>query len=89
MPSAYPAPPGYPPGYAPPPGYLAQPGYQAPPAQPQRRSSGTLLVLGSMTIGAITTGIVAGNVHSGTAVFMVLLIWAAIVVLNVVNARHR
>lgn len=82
-----------------PPGY--QGGQQAPtappptaqqPAVPRRNYgvTGMILGLGSMGIGIGATGIVASHhIAAGAQVLMILLIWAAIVVINVAHARRR
>jgi hypothetical protein len=99
VPSAYPPAgyhgyPGYP-GYS---GYLGYPGYQGyqaqvPAARVPARSAGqhsvamTVIALGSMTLGVAATAIVAHAQHGGQAV-MVLLIWAAIAIVNIAYARR-
>ena len=102
VPSAYP-PAGYHgyPGYPGYPGYQAYqapmltPGYQAPlPARPTSRSAGqrsvamTVIALGSMTLGVAATAIVAHARNGGGQAVMVLLIWAAIAIVNVAYARR-
>jgi hypothetical protein len=70
-------------------------GYQAPApkAQPPARSVGqhsvamTVIALGSMALGVAATAIVAHAQNGGQAV-MVLLIWAAIAIVNIVYARR-
>ena len=86
---------GYP-GY---PGYQAPmlvPGYQAqvPQAQPASRSAGqhsvamTVIALGSMALGVAATAIVAHARNGGGQAVMVLLIWAAIAIVNIAYARR-
>jgi hypothetical protein len=81
-------------GYA---GPMLPPGYQVgpPPVRPSQTAAGqrsvasTIIALGSMGLGVGATAIVSGGPDSGTQAFMVLLIWAAIAVINVAYARHR
>jgi hypothetical protein len=90
LPSGYHGHPGYP-------GYQAPmpPGFQAPvpAARPTARSTGqrsvamTVIALGSMTLGVAATAIVAHAQYGGQAV-MVLLIWAAIAIVNIAYARR-
>jgi hypothetical protein len=93
----YPGYPGYPayPGYqayqAPMPG----PGYQAPPpSRPASRSAGqrsvamTVIALGSMTLGVAATAIAAHARNGGGQAVTVLLIWAAIAIVNIAYARR-
>jgi hypothetical protein len=71
------------------------PGFQAPvpAARPTARSTGqrsvamTVIALGSMTLGVAATAIVAHAQYGGQAV-MVLLIWAAIAIVNIAYARR-
>jgi hypothetical protein len=52
--------------------------------------SGVFLGLGSMGIGIGATAVVTINAHNGFAqVVLVVLIWAAIAVVNVAHARRR
>ena len=96
-PAGYHGYPGYP-GY---PGYQAYqapmltPGYQAPlPVRPTSRSAGqrsvamTVIALGSMTLGVAATAIVAHARNGGGQAVMVLLIWAAIAIVNIAYARR-
>jgi hypothetical protein len=89
-----PAPGGYQ-GYL---GPVLPPGYQVgpPPARPgqapggQRSVATTITALGSMALGVGATAIVSHAAGSGAAqAVMVLLIWAAITIINVAYARHR
>ena len=98
-PQGYLPPSGYPPaGYHGYPGYPGYPGYQGyqaqvPAARASARSGGqhsvamTVIALGSMTLGVAATAIVAHAQHGGQAV-MVLLIWAAIAIVNIAYARR-
>ncbi len=78
-------------------GYLGPvlpPGYQLgpPPVRPssvgQRNVATTITALGSMALGVGATAIVSGESSSAAQAFMVLLIWVAIAVINVVYARR-
>ena len=89
-PAGYPAYQGYQ-GYL---GPVLPPGYQLgpPPARPSqlgaRHVASTITALGSMAMGVAATAIVA---HAGTVGgqgFIILLIWAAIAVINIVYARR-
>jgi hypothetical protein len=89
----YQAPAGYP-GYQ---GYLGPvlpPGYQLgpPPVRPssvgQRNVATTVTALGSMALGVGATAIVSRASSPAAQAFMVLLIWVAIAVINVVYARR-
>jgi hypothetical protein len=63
-----------------------------PPAVPRRAGglSGMVLGLGSMGLGVGATAVVVGHhVSSGAAVIMILLIWAAITVINCAHAQRR
>jgi hypothetical protein len=94
-----PPPAGYP-GYQAPAGYQGYlgpalpPGYQLgpPPARPspvgQRNVATTVTALGSMALGVGATAVVSGESSSAAQAFMVLLIWVAIAVINVVYARR-
>jgi hypothetical protein len=101
-PRGYPVPSRYPPvgyfGYPGYPGYqapMAAPGYQAPlPRRPAPHSAGqrsvamTVIALGSMALGVAATAIVAHARNGGGQAVMVLLIWAAIAIVNVAYARR-
>ena len=99
-PRGYPASAGYlPGGYPGYPGYQAPmlvPGYQAqvPPARPTSRSAGqhsvamTVIALGSMALGVAATAIVAHARNGGGQAVMVVLIWAAIAIVNIAYARR-
>ena len=75
-------------------GPMLPPGYQLgpPPVRPspigQRNVATTVTALGSMALGVVATAIVSHAPSGGQAV-MVLLIWAAIAVINVVYARRH
>lgn len=99
LPGGPPPPAGYPgyPGYQGYPGYLGPvlpPGYQLgpPPARPSevgaRNVATTIIALGSMTMGVIATAIVAHAADLGGQGFIILLIWAAIAVVNIAHARR-
>jgi hypothetical protein len=63
-----------------------------PPAVPRRAGglSGMVLGLGSMGLGVGATAVVVSHhVESVAALLMVLLIWAAIAVINVAHAQRR
>jgi hypothetical protein len=101
-PSGYPHPGyhGYP-GY---PAYTGYQAYQAPvpapgcqpppPSRPASRSPGqhivamTVIALGSMTLGVAATAIAAHSRNGGGQAVMVLLIWAAIAIVNIAYARR-
>ena len=99
-PQGYPTPAGYlPGGYPGYPGYQAPifaPGYQVqvPQARPTSRSAGqhsvamTVIALGSMTLGVAATAIVAHARSGGGQAVMVVLIWAAIAIVNIAYARR-
>ena len=75
-------------------GPMLPPGYQLgpPPARPspvgQRNVATTVTALGSLALGVAATAIVSHDNHSGSQVFMVLLIWIAITIVNVAYARR-
>jgi hypothetical protein len=96
-------PPGYP-GYQLPAGYqgyhgyvgpMLPPGYQVgpPPGRPssvgQRNVATTITALGSIALGVGATAIVSTGNNPNIQALMVLLIWAAIAVINVVYARRH
>jgi hypothetical protein len=93
LPGVPPPPAGYPayPGYL---GPVLPPGYQLgqPPARPSevgaRNVATTIIALGSMTMGVIATAIVAHAAGLGGQGFIILLIWAAIAVVNIAHARR-
>ena len=96
LPGVHPPPAGYP-AYQGYPGYLGPvlpPGYQLgqPPARPSevgaRNVATTIIALGSMTLGVIATAIVAHAADLGGQAFIILLIWAAIAVVNIAHARR-
>jgi hypothetical protein len=76
-------------------GPMLPPGYQMgpPPARPssigQRNVATTITALGSMGLGVGATAIVSRGSNSGAQAIMVLLIWAAIVVINIAYARRH
>ena len=95
-PAGYPGYPGYP-GYQGYQGYLGPvlpPGYQPgpPPSRPSeiatRNAATTITALGSMALGVAATAIVAHAANVGGQGFIILLIWAAIAVINIVYARR-
>ena len=82
-----------------PPGYQGAPGGQPvqasqgtaqPPAHRGNGVSGVILGLGSMGLGVGATGIVASH-HAGAfaQVVMILLIWAAIAIINIAYSQRR
>jgi hypothetical protein len=92
-PAGYQGYPGYP-GYQ---GYLGPmlpPGYQLgpPPARPSevgaRNVATTITALGSMAMGVVATAIVSHAANVGGQGFIILLIWAAIAVINIAYARR-
>ena len=67
-------------------------GPAAAPAVPRRSNgvTGMILGLGSMGLGVGATAVVVSHhVAAGAAVFMVLLIWLAIAVINIAHAQRR
>jgi hypothetical protein len=96
LPGVHPAPVGYPgyQGYLGYPGPVLPPGYQLgpPPARPSevgaRNVATTIIALGSMTLGVIATAVVAHAAALGGQAFIILLIWAAIAVVNIAHARR-
>ena len=75
-------------------GPMLPPGYQMgpPPVRPssagQHNVATTVTALGSMALGVAATAVVSHDNHSGGQAFMVLLIWIAIVIINVAYARR-
>jgi hypothetical protein len=93
LPGSHPPPAGYQ-GYQ---GYLGPvlpPGYQLgpPPSRPSevatRNVATTITALGSMALGVAATAIVSHAANVGGQGFIILLIWAAIAVINIVYARR-
>jgi hypothetical protein len=72
-----------------PPGYQMGPPPVRPPSIGQRNVATTITALGSMALGVAATAVVSRAGNSGAQAFMVLLIWAAIAVINIVYARRR
>ncbi|HEX4834249.1 MAG TPA: hypothetical protein VH478_24515 [Trebonia sp.] len=75
-----------------PPGHFYPPAPVTPPGPPHRSTGATIvglfLGLGSMGLGTGATAVVVSHEHNGAAgLFMVLLIWLAITIVNVANAR--
>ena len=76
-------------------GPILPPGYQMgpPPARPssigQRNVATTITALGSMGLGVGATAIVSRGSNSGAQAVMVLLIWAAIAIINIAYARRH
>jgi hypothetical protein len=96
LPGGHPPPAGYP-GYQGYQGYLGPmlpPGYQLgpPPSRPSevatRNVATTITALGSMALGVAATAIVSHAASVGGQGFIILLIWAAIAVINMVYARR-
>lgn len=85
--------PGYQGYYGPmlPPGYhVPTPGSRSPsPSVGQRNVAMTIIALGSMALGVGGTAIVSRAANTGAQAVMVLLIWAAIAVINIAYARRR
>ncbi len=85
----FPATPSFPasPGF---PGAVAQP---QPPSAPERRSNGVtgmILGLGSLGLAVGATAVVVnGHTSSAATVIMVLLIWAAIAIVNAAHSQRR
>ena len=68
------------------------PAVPPPPPAPRRVGglSGVILGLGSMGLGVGATAVVvANNVESVAALLMVLLIWAAIAVINIAHSQRK
>ncbi len=84
--------PAAPPAFAPPPSAPGPAVYAAPPV-PRQHGHGlaaVVLGLGSMGIGVgATAAVVSHHAAAGAQVLMVLLIWAAIAVINVAHSRQR
>jgi hypothetical protein len=76
-------------------GPMLPPGYQMgpPPVRPsptgQHHVATTVTALGSIALGVAATAVISHDNHSGGQAFMVLLIWIAIVIINVAYARRR
>jgi len=75
-------------------GPVLPPGYQMgpPPVRPfpvgQRNVATTVTALGSIALGVGATAVVSHSSNAGGQAFMVLLIWVAIAIINVVYARR-
>jgi hypothetical protein len=73
---------------------MLPPGYQLgpPPARPSqvgaRNVANTVTALGSMALGVAATAVVAHGETLGGRGFIVLVIWVAIVLINVAYARR-
>jgi len=73
---------------------MLPPGYQLgpPPARPSevgaRNVATTITALGSMAMGVSATAIVSHANNLGGQGFIILLIWAAIAVVNIAYARR-
>ena len=72
-----------------PPGYQMGPPPARPPAIDRRNVATTITALGSMALGVAATALVSHGSNSGTQAVMVLLIWAAIAVINIAYARRH
>jgi hypothetical protein len=72
-----------------PPGYQLGPPPARPPTVGQRNVATTITALGSMGLGVGATAIVTRASNSGAQAVMVLLVWAAIVVINIAYARRH
>jgi hypothetical protein len=65
------------------------PAASAPPARRNSGLSGMILGLGSMGLGVGATSVVVSHgVGGGTEIILVLLIWAAIVVINIAHSQR-
>jgi hypothetical protein len=70
------------------------PGYQLgpPPVRPSqvgaRNAATTITALGSMALGVAATAIVSSAGSLGGQAFIIVLIWVAIAIINVVYARR-
>ena len=86
--------PGFQGGYQGYPGPVLPPGYQLgpPPARPSpvgaRNVATTITALGSVALGVAATAIVSSAGSLGGQGLIILLIWAAIAIINVAYARH-
>jgi hypothetical protein len=99
-PAAAPAGPAGPAGYQPyqeyqgylgpmlPPGYQLGPSPVRPAQLGARNAAATVTALGSMALGVAATAIVARTGTFGGQGFIILLIWAAIAIINVAYARR-
>jgi hypothetical protein len=75
---------------------MLAPGYQAPvpgvpptsPSVRQRSVAMTVMALGSMALGVAATAILAHDQGGGGRAVVALLIWAAIVIINITYARR-
>jgi hypothetical protein len=72
-----------------PPGYQMGPPSVRPSTVSQHNVATTITALGSMALGVGATAIVSRAGNSGAQAFMVLLIWAAIAIVNVAYARRH
>jgi hypothetical protein len=72
-----------------PPGYQLGPPPVRPPAVGSRNVATTITALGSVGLGVAATAIVSRGSNSGAQAVMVLLIWAAIAVINIAYARRH
>jgi hypothetical protein len=72
-----------------PPGYQMGPAPAKPSSIGQRNVATTITALGSMALGVGATAIVSRGSNSGAQAVMVLLIWAAIVIINIAYARRH
>jgi hypothetical protein len=81
-------------GYQGHPGPVLPPGYQLgpPPVRPSqvgaRNAATTITALGSMALGVAATAIVSSAGSLGGQAFIIVLIWVAIAIINVVYARR-
>jgi hypothetical protein len=72
-----------------PPGYQMGPPPARPPSLGQRNVATTITALGSIALGVGATAVVSHSGNSGAQAVMVLLIWAAIAVINIAYARRH
>jgi hypothetical protein len=86
--------PGFQGGYQGYPGPVLPPGYQLGPPPPRpspvgaRNVATTITALGSVALGVAATAIVSSASSLGGQGLIILLIWAAIAIINVAYARH-
>ncbi len=62
---------------------------RTPPVARRRARGGTGLAVSSIALGIPVSAVVASNLHGSDSLVGVVVAWAAIAVINVVNARER